>query len=56
MNLNDINQTVLSQMDPEVAIALIRAQAATNTWESIASIGVAIGTAVIFWALLKYLG
>jgi len=56
MNLNDINQTVLSQMDPEVAIALIQAQTATNTLEIIASITVATGTAIIFWAMFKYMG
>ena len=54
MNVNDINQTVLAQLDPQVAQALIEAQIHANTIDAVLA-GVAYAAlAIVFWTVFKY--
>jgi len=54
MKLNDMNETILSQMDPQVAIALIEAQKTSEIWDAVGIIGIVFGMAAMFWIAGKY--
>jgi len=54
MKFDDINETILHQLDPQVAITLIEAQSSNNILETIN--GTVAGLVIIgmFWVILKY--
>jgi hypothetical protein len=54
MKLNDINQTILLQLDPEVAKAIIEAQVAADKWDAVTGAVMGLVMAAIFIALFKY--
>jgi hypothetical protein len=54
MNLSDINATVLLQLDPSVAKAIIDAQSTDNMWTALGGIGASLSLVLLFWVIFKY--
>jgi hypothetical protein len=54
MKLSDINETVLLQLDPEVAKAVIEAQSNSDMLTGLGSVGASLSLVLLFWVIFKY--
>jgi hypothetical protein len=54
MNLSDINETILLQLDPEVAKVVIEAQSTNDLLTLIGEIAVPFSLVLLFWVIFKY--